>query len=66
MYMCPFVYYKTCYHVLLQDQVMGFLHDVFSVDTSNYSSNSALAEDVLKHLQTRTTGILSHFDASTV
>jgi hypothetical protein len=52
--------------LLVKNQVMGFLYDVFSVDTSNYSSNSTLAQDVLKHLKTRTTGVLSHFDASVV
>ena len=41
---------------------MGFLIDVFSLHESNYSTDSNLADDVLRHLQTRTASIFSHLD----
>lgn len=42
-------------HILLlfQDQVLGFLMDIFSFHKSNYTTVEALAGDILYHVKTR-------------
>lgn len=42
----------TCCFIL-QDQVMGFLLDIFSFQKCHYTTVDALAQDLLSHLKSR-------------
>jgi hypothetical protein len=42
----------TCYFIL-QDQVMGFLLDIFSFQKCHYTNVDELAQDLLSHLKSR-------------